>query len=347
MGIKDTPTETQGKYWMCRPNLPPVLGRESVEREDVGARVVEHPGDFRVGAFEHPGDLIELGLDVLRVGLGEDGADDTGDDVLTGARHDRENVSHEVDSAALPGGALEDGADRLLQTGVGVGDDELDTVQTAGLERAEEARPEGFVFAVASGESKNLAAPVGGNPDGDDHGLGDDAVVDTGLAVSGVEEDVGVAGFTEVPAAEPAHFAVEIRANPGDFRLGDAGVRAKSLDQIVDLAGRDAVEVSLHNDGEQGLVDTAAPLEEGGKERPLPQLRDLQIQVPSRRRDPGPGSVALGRAVIGAFKTVGADVRGGLGVDEFLVERFGHHSDSIGDIGQLEFAEEGKQGRLV
>ena len=30
----------------------------------------------------------------------------------------------------------------------------------------------------------------------------------------------------------------------------------------------------------------------------------------------------------------------GLGIDEVLVEGFGHHSDSIGDIGQLELREE-------
>ena len=73
-----------------------MFGWESAECEDVGAGVVEHLGDFRVGAFEHPGDLVELGLDVLCAGLGEDGADDGGDHVLAGARDDGENVSHEV-----------------------------------------------------------------------------------------------------------------------------------------------------------------------------------------------------------------------------------------------------------
>jgi hypothetical protein len=36
-----------------------------------------------------------------------------------------------------------------------------------------------------------------------------------------------------------------------------------------------------------------------------------------------------------------------LRIDEFLVQRFGHHSDSMGDIGEIEFREEAKQGRLI
>ena len=111
-----------------------MLGREPAEREDIGARVVQHFGDLRVRAFKHPGDLVELGLDVLCVGLGEDGADDGGDHVLTCARDDGEHISHEMDSAALPGSTLKDGADGLLEAGVGVGDDELDAVQSAGFQ---------------------------------------------------------------------------------------------------------------------------------------------------------------------------------------------------------------------
>ena len=145
-----------------------MFGRKAAEREDVGARVVEHLGDLGVGALEHPGDLVELRLDVRRVGLGEDGADDGGDHVLAGPRDDRKHISHEVHPAALPGRTLEHGADGLLQAGVGVGDDEPHAAQTAGLQRAEELGPEDLVFAVADVETEDLAAPVGGNTDRDD-----------------------------------------------------------------------------------------------------------------------------------------------------------------------------------
>ncbi|MBB5643408.1 hypothetical protein BJ997_003956 [Cryobacterium roopkundense] len=173
-------------------------------------------------------------------------------------------------------------------------------------------------------------------------------MVDAGLAVRGVEEHIGVARHAEITSTERGHFPVEIGANPGYFGLGDAGVGGKGFDQVVNFPRRDAVEVSLPYDGEQGLVNTSATLEESGKERPLPQLGDLEIQVAGRRReDARAGAVALVGAVLGAFETAGADVRGGLGVDEFLVERFGHRSDSVGDVGELEFREEREQGRLV
>ena len=46
--------------WIRGPDLPPVFGREPAEREDVGAGVVEHFGDFGVGAFEHPGGVTRI-----------------------------------------------------------------------------------------------------------------------------------------------------------------------------------------------------------------------------------------------------------------------------------------------
>lgn len=153
----------------------------------------------------------------------------------------------------------------------------LTTIQPPGFQGPQELGPKRFVLAIADVEAEDFTASVGGNTDGDDHGLGDDAVVDAGLAIRGVEEHVGVAARAEVTAAEHAHFVVEIRANSGYFGLGDAGVRAEGLDQIIDLAGGDAMEVSLHNDGEQGLVNASATLEQGGEERPLTELGDLQM----------------------------------------------------------------------
>jgi hypothetical protein len=53
--------------------------------------------------------------------------------------HAGEHVSDEVDSTALPAGAGHDGGDGGLEAGVGVGDDQLDAGEPAGLERAQEA----------------------------------------------------------------------------------------------------------------------------------------------------------------------------------------------------------------
>jgi hypothetical protein len=39
------------------------------------------------------------------------------------------------------------------------------------------------------------------------------------------------------------------------------------------------VDVGLHDDGEEGLVDAASGLEDGGEEAPPTQFRDGQIRV--------------------------------------------------------------------
>src|SRR5438034_3465357 len=52
---------------------------------------------------------------------------------------------------------------------------------------------------------------------------------------------------------------------PGALR--DPAVRAERLDQIIDLAGRGAVQVSLHDHREQRLINPPAPLQQPREER--------------------------------------------------------------------------------
>jgi len=40
---------------------------ESGEGEDITSSVLEHQGDLRVGAGQHPGDFIKLGQDVRTI----------------------------------------------------------------------------------------------------------------------------------------------------------------------------------------------------------------------------------------------------------------------------------------
>ena len=63
-------------------------------------------------------------------------------------------------------------ADRGLQAGVGVGDDQLHPAQAAGLQRAQERGPERPVLGVADVEAEDLTAAVGGDAGGDHHRLG-------------------------------------------------------------------------------------------------------------------------------------------------------------------------------
>jgi hypothetical protein len=83
-----------------------------------------------------------------------------------------ERVAHEVDAAALPGGA-EHARDGGLDAFVGVGDDKLDAAQAAAGESAQERRPEGLGLGRADVHAKHLASSIGVDADGDDDRDGD------------------------------------------------------------------------------------------------------------------------------------------------------------------------------
>ena len=140
----------------------------------------------------------------------------------------------------------------------------------AGLERPQERGPEGPVLAVADGEAEDLAAAVGAHSGGDHHGLGDHPAVDPSLAVGGVHEHIGEALPGQRAVLDGADLAVQVGADPADLALADAAVGPERPDQVVDLAGAHPMQVGLHDDGEQGLVDPAAPFQQRGEERPGP-----------------------------------------------------------------------------
>lgn len=173
-------------------------------------------------------------------------------------------------------------------------------------------------------------------------------MVDARLAIRGIEEHVGKPHLAQVAAGERADLQVGIGADPGDLGLGDPGVSTQRLDQVVDLPGRDPVQISLHHDREQCLVDPAPSFQQRREERSPTQLWDPELQVPGRRRQsPRMGSVTLRGAVAGAFVLPGADHRRGLGVDQLLVERLGDRTDPVRDVGELQLGQQVNQGRLV
>jgi hypothetical protein len=81
-----------------------------------------------------------LGAGGLRRLLREGGGDEGGDDAASALAGVREHVPHEVDAAALPGGAEHLG-DGRLQALMRVGDDEFDAAKAAPGELAQELRP--------------------------------------------------------------------------------------------------------------------------------------------------------------------------------------------------------------
>jgi hypothetical protein len=84
-----------------------MLVGEGREGEKAVAGVGEHACDFRVGALQHPGHLVELGVHMFLIRLGEDRADDRGHHLARAFRDHREHVAHEMDPAALPRGTLQ------------------------------------------------------------------------------------------------------------------------------------------------------------------------------------------------------------------------------------------------
>jgi len=82
------------------------------------------------------------------------------------------------------------------------------------------------------------------------------------------------------------------------------------------------MDVGLHHHRVQRDVDAAPRRQQRGEEGPGAGLGDRDRQV-SAGRGHGlvPGPVAVGRARVGAFVWVGADVFGSLGIDQSLQDR--------------------------
>jgi hypothetical protein len=254
----------------------------------------------------------------------------------------------EVDAATLDGRAGHGGLDGLTKPQVGIGDDELHPGQPTSPQRPQERGPEGAVLAVANPKAEDLAAAVAAHPGGDHHGLGDDPPVDPCLAIGRVDKDVGEGLAGQRPVPERAHFGVQVGADPADLALADAAVGTQGPDQVVDLAGGDPVQVGLHHHRKQRLVHPPAPLQQPGEERPRPQLRDPQLQIPSRGGcQPGPVPVALGQPLGCPLVWGGADHRGELRLDEGLVDGLGGLADPVVDVGDLECVQDLQQCRLV
>ena len=86
----------------------------------------------------------------------------------------RQGVAHEVDAAALPGGAQHLGGGGL-EAFVGVRDDELDAAQPAPRQLAQELAPERLGFRGADVQAEHFAPAVAVDADGDDDRDRDDA----------------------------------------------------------------------------------------------------------------------------------------------------------------------------
>ena len=101
---------------------------------------------------------------------------------------------------------------------------------------------------------------------------------------------------------------------------------AERLDEVVDGAGRDALDVGLLHDGGERLLGEPSRLQEAGEVRALAQLRDAQLDRAGAGL-PGalPVAVAL-RQTLGALLAIGGSGQAG---DLHLHQALGRKADHL------------------
>eukprot|EP01137_Pigoraptor_chileana_P013759 Opistho-2@67633 len=261
------------------------------------------------------------------VGLKEDLADGSSDYRVLALGHVGQRVSHEVDAAALPGGAEHTG-DRGLEALVGIGDDQLHAGQAAAGKVLEEGRPERFGFGRADVQADDLAPALGVDGHGDYRGDTDDPPPLAHLEIGGIEPEVGpVAGKRSLEKGMDALIDVLAQLRHGG--LGDAG-HAHCLHQLIDAPGADASDPCLLDDRDQRLLDGLPGLQKAGKVGAGPQLGDLQVE----RAEPGieaavTVAIAPGRALAGAFVPASADETVDIGLHNDLQHALGDRAQEI------------------
>ena len=118
------------------------------------------------------------------------------------------------------------------------------------------------------------------------------------------------------PLAERLDLIVQRPAQRADAVLAHA-MDAELLDEAVDLAGRDTVDVGLHHDRDDRLLTAPPRLKERREVRARPLLGDLQLDLADPRLPPPrPIPVAMRHPVRGHLAMPGTDLRRHLGVHQ-------------------------------
>lgn len=128
---------------------------------------------------------------------------------------------------------------------------------------------------------------------------------------------------------EGVHPLVDVLAQLRHRRFRDAPV-PNGLHQFIDLAGRDAVDPGLLDDGDQRLLHRLPRLQEAGEVGSAAHLRDFQVQ----RAQPGverPVSVAIAPGLPGlaALVAPGPDQAIDIGLHDQLQHALGNRPQKI------------------
>jgi len=178
------------------------------------------------------------------------------------------HVAHEVDAAALPG-SMQHPLHGGLQPFMRVGDDQLDAAQASARETAQELGPEGFGFAGADGHSEHFAAAVGVDRGGDRGRDRDNAPVLADLHVGCIKPEIWPLAF-DWPVQESIHPLIDLGTKPLDLALADTG-RPHGLHQVIDGAGRNAMDVGLLDHRRQCFFGSTPGFEERREVAAFPQ----------------------------------------------------------------------------
>ena len=129
--------------------------------------------------------------------------------------------------------------------------------------------------------SKHFAAPIGVDPDGDDHRHRDNVMIASDFDVGRVEPDIRPLALDR-PCQECLHPLVDLAAQAGHLALADA-LHAEGFDQVIDRSSGDALYVGLLDDNGQGLLRHSPRLQEGREVATAAQLWDARFDRASPR----------------------------------------------------------------
>ena len=135
-----------------------------------------------------------------------------------------EGVAQEVDVASLEGGLGEDLADGRAQSGMIVGEDELDAMHASPAQVEEEVLPGRTALAMGHFDGKDLAASVPVDADGDQHRLAHDDAALAHLLITRVEDE-GRKGLGEGARGKGFEAFVQALVDGGDGGGGEGAGR--------------------------------------------------------------------------------------------------------------------------
>jgi len=142
--------------------------------------------------------------------------------------------------------------DRVLEALVLVRDRKTDTLKPAGPQRAQELDPEGLGLDLADVQSDHLAHAGLVHRICDHQCLGAHVGTRAHLDVLGIQPQIRIAAFQRA-LPEDGDLLIERAAQRRDPVLGHAG-DPQLLDQAVDLARGDPVDICLEHDGHDRLL---------------------------------------------------------------------------------------------